>query len=70
VIVPGKLLARPHSARQRDIDLSLARSQLLNRLDDVTVGVSHTCDQSLVYRLLHKRDDPCLFGGSQLLQRK
>lgn len=26
--------------------------------------------QSSAHRLLHERDDPCLFGGSQLLQRE
>jgi len=66
----GKLLARPRSARERNIDLSLARSRLLNKPDDVTVEVSYTCDQSSARRFLHERADPCLFGGGQLLQRE
>ena len=70
VNVSGKLLARPHSARERNIDLSLARSRLLNKPDDVTVGASYTCDQSSAHRFLHERADPCLFGGSQFLQRE
>ena len=68
--VSGKLLARPHGARERNIDLSMARSRLLNRPDVITVGFSYTCDQSLAHRFLHERGDPCLFGGSQLLQRE
>src|SRR3990172_6715405 len=55
--------------RERNIGLSLARSRLLNKPDDVTVGVSYTCDQSSAHRFLHERADPCLFGGGQLLQR-
>src|SRR3989304_169100 len=57
VNVSGKLLARPHSARERNTDLSLARSRLLNKPDDVTVGVSYTCDQSSAHRFLHERAD-------------
>jgi hypothetical protein len=34
------------------------------------LGISYTCDQSSAHRFLHKRDDPCLFGDSQLLQRE
>src|SRR3990172_1063883 len=41
----------------------------MNKPDDVTVGVSYTCDQSSAHRFLHERADPLLFGGSQLLQR-
>jgi len=70
VNVSGKLLARPHSARERNIDLSLARSRLLNQPDDVSVGVSYTCGQSSAHRFLHERADLCLLGGGQLLQRE
>src|SRR5262249_57302973 len=30
----------------------------------------NSCDQSSAHCFLHKRDDPCLFGGGQLLQRE
>jgi hypothetical protein len=68
--VTGKLLARPYSARERNIDLSLARSRLLNKPDDGNVGGSYTCDQSSARGFLHERADLCLFGGGQLLQRE
>src|SRR5256714_14367385 len=31
---------------------------------------SSCSDQSSAHRFLHERDDPCLFGGSQLLKRE
>src|SRR3989442_2356548 len=33
-------------------------------------GGAHPGDQSSAHRFLHERADPCLFGGSQLLQRE
>ena len=35
--------------------MSLARSRLLNKPDDVTVGVSYTCDKFSAHRLLQER---------------
>jgi hypothetical protein len=68
VNVYGKLFARPHRSRERNIDLSLVRSRLLNKPDDVTVGFSYTGAQSSAHGFLHQRADLYLFGGGQLLQ--
>jgi len=46
VNICGKLLVRPHGARERNIDLSLARSRLLNKPNVVTIGVPYTGNQS------------------------
>ena len=43
---------------------------LLDQPDDIAVFVFDGCDQPSAHRFLHERADPCLFGGSQLLQRK
>jgi hypothetical protein len=62
VNVSGKLLARPYSARERNIDFSLARSRLLNKPDDVTVGDSYTIG---VRKLLKEHSAP-IFTRTQL----
>ncbi|PYP69839.1 MAG: hypothetical protein DMD41_16245, partial [Gemmatimonadetes bacterium] len=44
----------------------------LGRLQETTCRIvgGQWRDQSSAYRFHHKRADPCLFGGSQLLQRE
>src|SRR6266545_1211963 len=37
---------------------------------DPSLGGGRCRNQSLAYRFLHERADPCLVGGSQLLQRE
>src|SRR6266508_213754 len=38
--------------------------------DDPAWGGDSWRDQSSAHRFLHEPDDPCLFGGGQLLQRE
>jgi hypothetical protein len=44
-------------------------SMMMAVVPSTRVGASGE-SQSSAHRFLHERADPCLFGGSQLLQRK
>ena len=79
MLLPGRLISscrvpigiyRPPSFVHPAAPPAPARLRVLNKPDDVTIGVSYTCDQPSAHRFLHERADPCLFGGSQLLQRE
>jgi hypothetical protein len=58
VNVSGKMLGWPHSAHERYIYLSLVRSRLLNKLDEVTVGISYTCDSPSAHYFLISLKNP------------